>query len=386
MTSDPMDPRGPNAALIGQPGSRWQLETPALVLDLDVLDRNIATMAAHARAQNYQLRPCFKVYKSVEIARRQVAAGALGICCATLAEAECAVRAGIPSVLLFTTVVTPGKLARLAALNAVAPELIVATDDPANVADLAAAARESGRDLKVVADMDLGGGRTGAADTTGVVSLAGLMAGTPGLDYTGLQAYNGLILGIADYQTRRARSLARLEVVQDVAAALAAQGLAPRIVSGGGTGTFDIDPAAGILTEVQAGTYVLMDRFYSGVQLLPDGAAPFEQALYVHGSVVSAPGTGYIITDAGAKEIDGLFGDLQAVIASGAPDGARYSVVGDDLGRIDLPPGAASPPVGSRVSLIPPHSWQTVAFYHVYHCVSGDTLVDIWPVDAPQTW
>jgi 3-hydroxy-D-aspartate aldolase len=381
-----MDPRGPNAALIGQPGSRHALETPALVLDLDVLTRNIAAMAGHARARGYALRPCFKVYKSTQIARRQIAAGALGICCATLAEAECTVQAGIASVLLFTTVVTPGKLARLAELNAAAEELIVVTDEPGNVPDLAEAARRSGRPLKVLADLDMGGGRTGARGAPAAVALARLIADTPGLRYAGLQAYNGQILCIPGYAERRQAALACLAPVRDVIGRLEAEGLAPGIVSGSGTGTYDIDPEAGVFTEIQAGTYVLMDVNYSGVQLLPAGPPPFGQALTVCASVVSAPGGSYVITDGGAKEIDGVFGALPPVIAAGAPERARYSMVGDDMGRIDLPEGAEPPAVGNRVSLVPPHSWQTVPLYQVYHCVSGDTLVDIWPVDALASW
>lgn len=382
----PMDGRGPNAALIGRPGSRDQLETPALVLDLDVLTRNIEAMAEHARAHGYQLRPCFKVYKSVEIARRQIAAGALGICCATLTEAEAAVQGGVGSVLLFTTVVTPGKLERLAALNAVAGELIVVTDEPGNVPDLAAAARRSGRALKVMADFDMGGGRTGARGAARTVALARQIVDTPGLHYAGLQAYNGEILGIPGYQERRQASLECLEPVREVVARLTAEGLAPQIVSGGGTGTHDIDPAAAVFTEIQAGTYVLMDVFYGQVRLRPDGPGPFGQAVTVSTSVVSAPGGGYVITDGGAKEIDGVFTDLPPVIMAGAPEGSRYSIVGDDLGRIDLLPGAGSPEVGDRVTLIPPHAWQTVPMYRAYHCVSGDTLVDIWPVDALANW
>jgi 3-hydroxy-D-aspartate aldolase len=386
MPEQLMDPRGPNAALIGEPGSRHRLETPALVLDVDVLERNINAMASHAKRRGYGLRPCFKVYKSVEIARRQMAAGALGVCCATLAEAECTVAAGIGSVLLFTTVVTPGKLERLAELNARAGELIVVTDDPGNVADLAQAARKTGRVLEVMADYEMGGGRTGARDAGQTVALARLIADTPGLHYAGLQAYNGRILGIPDYAARRAASLERIAMLQEVIAQLTSDGLTPQIVSGGGTGTYDIDPDAGVFTEIQAGTYVLMDVMYGQVQLHSDGPGPFGQALSVCASVVSAAGEGFAITDGGAKEIDGVFGTLQPVITAGAPDGSTYSMVGDDLGRIDFPAGAQIPAVGDRISLIPPHSWQTVPLYGLYHCVSGDTLVDIWPVDALASW
>jgi 3-hydroxy-D-aspartate aldolase len=383
---DSGDPRGPNAALIGQPGSRHRLETPALVLDVDVLSRNIAAMAEHAQAGCYALRPCFKVHKSVEIARRQVAAGALGVCCATLAEAESAVAAGIPGVMLFSTVVTPRRLERLAKLNASGGELIIVTDDLSNVADLAVAARRSGRELAVMADFAMGGGRTGAPDAARTVRLATRIADTPGLRYAGLQGYNGKVLCIPDYAARTAASLEQMAVLGEVVAELDDVGLKPGIVSGGGTGTHDIDYAVGLFTEIQVGSYALMDVNYGRVQLRRDGQVPFGMALTVSASVISSPGDGYVITDGGAKEIDGTFGPLAPKIVSGAPRGSRYQMVGDDLGRIDIPAGAAPPVAGDRVTLIPPHAWQTVPLYPVYHCVSGDILVDIWPVDAQMNW
>jgi 3-hydroxy-D-aspartate aldolase len=384
--TNPGDPRGPNAPLIGQAGSRHHLETPALVLDLDVVDRNIAVMAEHARSFGYRLRPCFKVHKSVEIARRQVAAGALGQCCATLAEAEAAVAAGIPGVMLFSTVVTPGRLGRVAQLNATTDEFLIVTDDPGNVAALGEAARRSGRELAVLADYAMNGGRTGAPDGKGTVELARRIADTPGLRYAGLQSYNGRILCIPDYAERAAATLEQAAELGGVLADLAAAGLDPEIVSGSGTGTHDIDGRGGLFTEIQVGTYVLMDVNYSGVQIRQDDPAPFGLALSVSASVISSPGAGYVITDGGAKEIDGTFGTLAPVIVAGAPVDSQYRMVGDDLGRIELPAGAAAPAVGDRVTVIPPHAWQTVPLYPVFHCVSGDTLVDIWPVDAQMNW
>jgi 3-hydroxy-D-aspartate aldolase len=379
-------PRGPNAKLIGEPGSRHRLETPALVLDLDVLDHNIADMAAHAQANGYALRPCFKVCKSVEIARRQVAAGALGVCCATLAEAEVSAAAGIPGVVLFSTVVTPDRLERVAALNASGGDFMVVTDDLGNVADLGKAARRSGRELAVMADYAMDGGRTGALDAAQTVRLAQRIADTDGLRYAGLQGYNGRVLTIPRYDDRAAASLPLVDKLREVVAELEAAGLAPEIVSGSGTGTHDIDCAAGVFTEIQVGTYALMDVNYSGVELRRDNPAPFGLALSVSASVISSAGGGYAITDGGAKEIDGTFGTLEPLITAGAPEGSRYQMVGDDLGRIELPAGAPPPAVGDRVTLIPPHAWQTVPLYPVFHCVSGDTLVDIWPVDAQMNW
>jgi 3-hydroxy-D-aspartate aldolase len=377
---------GPNAAFLGQPGSRYKLETPALILDVDVLDTNIAVMAGHARHHGYGLRPCAKIHKSVEISRRQVAAGALGVCCATLAEAECMASAGIPGVMLFSTVVTPRKLERLAQLNSSSDGLIVVTDDEDNVDDLAEAAKRSGRQLDVMADFVMDGGRTGAPNGERTVALARRIADADGLNYVGLQAYNGRILCIPDYETRRTASLKLIEMLRGVLEQLDTEGLRPTIVSGGGTGTHDIDPETEVFTEIQVGTYVFMDVNYAKVQLRRDGSTPFQNALHVYTTIISTSGDGYVITDAGAKEVDGTFGPIQPVIEAGAPEGSYYSMVGDDLGRIDLPAAAKGIAVGDQVRLVPPHSWQTVPLYSVYHCVSGDTLIDIWPVDAVSSW
>ena len=186
------DWRGPNASLIGQPGSRSALGTPALVLDLDRLDANIRSMATHAESRGYQLRPVAKIHKSVEIARRQVDAGALGMCCATLSEAEAMVAGGIPAVTLFTSVVSEPKLQRLAALNARAKDLIVVTDDFGNVAQLGKVIRPTGHTLQVMVDFELGGGRTGLADEDSAVALARRIRETEGLEFVGIQAYNGM--------------------------------------------------------------------------------------------------------------------------------------------------------------------------------------------------
>src|SRR4051812_10645338 len=173
-----MDSRGPNAALIGVPGSRHALDTPALLLDVDVMQANIDSMAAYAQAHGYQLRPVAKIHKSVDVARLQVAAGANGVTCATLAECEAMTDGGVSGCLLFTSVVSAPKLARLAALNARAEGLIVAADNPGNVLQLAEAGRQSGRPLQVLVDIEVGGRRTGVAGDERVLEFAKRVADT----------------------------------------------------------------------------------------------------------------------------------------------------------------------------------------------------------------
>jgi D-serine deaminase-like pyridoxal phosphate-dependent protein len=378
--------RGPNEPLIGLPGSRAELGTPALLLDLDVLDDNIASLAAHARAHVYDVRPVGKVHKSIDIARRQIAAGGVGICCATLAEAEAMADAGIPGVMLFTSVVTGPKLERLAALNARADGLIVVADDPGNVDQLADAGRRSGRPLQVLVDVEVGGRRTGVADVERAVALVRLVAESGGLEYAGLQGYVGDHQNTVDYDLRRARSRELLDPLVRLVERLGAESLAPRIVSGGGTGTHDFDHELGVLTELQAGTYALMDANYRDTVMRRDDPHPFGAALSVRTTVISAAQPGFVITDAGVKELDAIFGIDNPPLLRGAPAGATYSLVGDDMGRIELARADDRLAVGDVVELMPSHCYQTLILYSHFHVVQGDRLVDIWPVSARDNW
>lgn len=379
----PFGPLGPNAPLIGQAGSRGALSTPALVLDLDRLERNVACLARYLGAAGHGLRPVAKIHKSVEVARRQMAAGARGVCCATLAEAEVMADAGIGGVLLFSQVVTAPKIVRLAALNARAEGLIVAVDD-AGVADrLAAAARDSGRPLRLLVDFEVGGRRTGLASVDAAMALARRIAETDGLLYAGVQGYNGSFQREPDFAARaarQARCTAPLAALRD---RLAGADLAPGIVSGGGTGTYAIDAEAGLFTECQAGSYVFMDVNYADTPFEPDNPHPFETALFVRTTVIGARAE-FVVTDAGIKEF--AREELAPRVASGADPDSRYELIGDDLGRVTVPEGARRPEIGEALECVTPHCYGTLNLYGIYHCVRGDTLVDIWPIDARAQW
>jgi D-serine deaminase-like pyridoxal phosphate-dependent protein len=187
---------------------------------------------------------------------------------------------------------------------------------------------------------------------------------------------------VVDYDERRRAMRRDLASLARLVERLRAESLAPEVVTGGGTGSHEIDAAEGILNEIQAGTYVFMDVNYLDVVMREDNPHPFSPSLFVRTTVIGAAQPGFVVTDAGAKELDGMHGPLAPRIASGAPPGARYSLVGDDLGRIDFASPADGLAVGEVVEVIPPHCYQTAVMYPVYHCVRGDTLVDIWPLEA----
>jgi D-serine deaminase-like pyridoxal phosphate-dependent protein len=371
---------GPNAGLIGQPGSRARLCTPALVLDLAALERNIAAMAAYCDRHGVALRPHAKTHKSVEVARRQLEAGAVGISVATIGEAERLTDGGIGNLLITSPLVTPAKLTRLRALLERAEGLMAVADCRAGVDGLAEAVAGTDRRLIVLVDLGVGRRRTGCASTEQALALARRIAGSKSLSFGGVQAYAGHLQHTAEIAERRRQDEIEYGTVGEVMTGLRAAGLAPRMVTGAGTGSHALDAAGGLFTEMQCGSYVFMDVQYQQVALRPDAPQPFEPALFVRTSVISANAGGHVTTDAGLKHFatDGP----RPAIVRGAPAGGEYHFFGDEHGRIELADAPKHLPVGTALECLTPHCDPTVNLYDVYHVVHGDTLVDIWPIDA----
>jgi 3-hydroxy-D-aspartate aldolase len=376
--SDPLV--GHYQELLGQPGSRRLIDTPALVLDLDALEANIATMAELARARGVALRPHAKTHKCSRIARLQLAAGAVGQCCAKLGEAEAMAAEGIGGLLITSAVQDPAKIRRLVALARRTGDLMVVVEDGANVRALAEAAAAEGARLPVLIDVDVGTHRFGVPTAEGVVALARLVAEQPTLELRGLQGYAGHVQAIPGYAERRARSHEALAILGRARDALREAGFPCPVVTGGGTGTHDFDHEPGVLTELQVGSYIVSDVIYDGVAMTPEGTRRFRNALFVHTRVVSAQHAGFSTTDAGHKSFatDGP----APVIASGAPPGSTYARAGDEFGRVVLPDPDGRLPVGTLLACVVPHCDPTVNLYDRYYCVRGDRLVEVWPIEA----
>ena len=366
--------------LIGQQGSRGSLNTPALVLDLDMLDRNIAEMANFAKAHNVKLRPHSKTHKSADIARRQMKAGALGVCCAKLGEAEALGEAGIQSLHITSPVVTPQAIQRLVELNAKVSDLMLVVDHPANAEALAAAAAKAGKPLTVIVDIDPGIHRTGTATPEATVELVQKIANFRSLAYAGVQFYCGSHQHIVDFKERTAQIKERTEYLQGILAKLEEAGLKPGIVTGSGTGTHYIDAKLGVFTELQVGSYVFMDHDYNVCDLRGLDKPTFEQALQIDSRVVSANTPGMVTVDAGLKAMATEKGP--PMILKGAVEGATTRFMGDEHLAVIAPKGQEAPKLGELVVLTPPHCDPTVNLYESYHVVKGDTLVEIWPVTA----
>ncbi|KTE04719.1 DSD1 family PLP-dependent enzyme [Sphingopyxis sp. H115] len=366
--------------LIGRQGSRADLNTPVLVLDIEALDRNIAAMASLAAGHGVALRPHAKTHKSVDIAHRQLAAGAVGVCCAKIGEAEVLAAGGVTGLLITSPVAAPAAIDRLAKLAKTAVGLMAVVDHPGVARRIDAALAAAGATLDVIIDIDPGIARTGVASAEAAVALARTIAAAPSLAYRGVQFYCGSQQHIEDYAERRAAIVERTAYLQGVIAALAEAGFAPAIVTGSGTGTHRIDLDLGVFTELQAGSYVFMDKQYLDCDLTGDGAAPFEVSLGVDARVVSANHSGLVTIDAGFKSLSTDGG--VAAVRRGGPETAFFAFMGDEHAALIAPDIGKQLEPGDPVSLTVPHCDPTVNLYDSYHVVAGDTLVDIWPVGA----
>ncbi|MGQ9683899.1 MAG: DSD1 family PLP-dependent enzyme [Anaerolineae bacterium] len=348
------------------------VDTPALLVDLDALEHNLATMAAFFAARPADLRPHFKTHKCLEIARLQLAHGARGFTCAKLGEAEVLVRAGFDDILLANQVVGALKIERLMALAAQA-RMTVAVDDAVNAQALAAAARTAGVRLRVLVEVDLGMHRCGVAPGQPALALARAVAAEPALHLAGLMGYEGHLVLTKDPSERRAKVEAAFARLLDTKDLIEREGLHLEVISGGGTGTYDIAGAYPGVTEVQAGSYVFMDRTYAAVR--PE----FRRALSILSTVISRPSADRLVLDAGLKAVSGEFGPPEAP-GLAANDDIRLS---EEHARLTLEaPARVHLRPGDRVALIPSHCCTTVNLHDRLVAVRSGVIEAVWPVAA----
>jgi D-serine deaminase-like pyridoxal phosphate-dependent protein len=349
------------------------IATPALVIDLDALERNIRRLAEFARQHHLRLRPHAKTHKSVAIARLQVDAGAVGVCVQKLDEAQALADGGVGDIFISNEIVDPHKLARLAQL-AQRVRLAVAVDSPLGVQRLAEALRAAGSRADVFVEIDVGQGRCGVAPAAAGALAQQVVA--HGLPFAGLQAYHGRAQHLRtaaerDQAIRHAVTLART-----AQAAITAAGVACPLVTGAGTGSFALEAASGVYGELQCGSYVFMDRDYADNEPTPNSPR-FEHALFVKSQVISR-GHAHAVVDAGHKS---------HAIDSGLPRvwlrELEFANGGDEHGILR---GAALPSLGDTVWLVPGHCDPTVNLHDHYVVVRGGlergVVEAVWQVDA----
>lgn len=367
-------------AEVGQ--SFAEIDTPALVLDLDAFERNLATMAAHVQEYGVRLRPHAKTHKSPDIARHQIAHGAVGQCVQKVAEAEILVAAGITDILVSNQVAGAKKLDRLAVLARKA-RIALCVDHPDGVQEAADAAARHDVVFDVLVEIDVGGRRCGVAPGASALRLAEQVARSNTLRFGGLQAYHGTAQHMRSIDERREAIERAALATRTTVERLAQAGLNCDIVGGAGTGTFEIEGQSGIWNEIQAGSYIFMDADYARNRQA-DGSPfrTFEHALFILAGVMSKPGPDRAVVDAGHKT---------AAIDSGLPvpfnrPGLNYTKPSDEHGMLIGDP-IALPHRGEAILLIPGHCDPTVNLHDWYVCVRGMHTADahveaLWPVAA----
>lgn len=363
-----------------QSTSKYQLNTPALILDLDQLEQNITTMADFMLKSGRKLRPHAKSHKCIKIAEKQIQAGAAGVCCATLDEAEIMCASGIRGIHITSPVTSALKIDRLVELARQSPDMMIVVDHPQNVAALALATKKADISLNVIIDIELGFGRTGVISADAAEALAQTISSHKTLNYCGIQAYGGHLQHITDYQTRLQKTRQAHDYINKIITRLSAIDMAPAIVTGGGTGTHMIDAKEGPFTEIQAGSYIFMDAEYRGIECSDHQSWTFNCSLFVQTTIISKNYPDMASTDAGTKAF-ALNGPLPRIVTAGYQS-LSYEYTGDEHGRIRTVDNNPLPAIGETIECVIPHCDPTVALYDNYHCIRQNQLVDIWPVDA----
>ncbi len=341
-----------------------EILTPALLLDLDAFEANLARMVEQVKRAGKALRPHAKAHKCVEIAKRQLAAGACGVCVATLAEAELMSKGGITGLLLTSPVADPAKIARIAATGA-----MVVVDHVQQVEWY----QNAGRKTNVLVDLDVGDHRTGASSLAQALEIAEAVDRASNLNLRGLQAYSVVGSHATPDEERTRVSKGVFAHAAETRDAMARKGLSTEILSGGSTGTWQIDTALPELTELQAGSFVLMDLAYRRAGL------DFRQSITVLATVVSANHENFVSVDAGTKSFstDRGYGPEAADLP-----GSRYRWGGDEFGYVEVDDPAKRPRLGDKLEFIPPHCDPTVNLYSSIYACRGDRVEAVWPVKS----
>lgn len=362
-----------------QPGMREsEVETPALLLDLDAFEHNLDRMAALLRPTGAKLRAHAKTHKSPVIARLQMARGAVGQCVQKVAEAEALAWGGVPDILVSNEVLDARKLARLVALARIC-RVALCADDAGGVARAEAAAEAAGLRLTVLVEVDVGMGRCGTAPGPEAVALAERIAGSRHLHFGGIQAYHGPAQHLRAPDERRRAVAAAIEHARRTVEQLRRRGLECPIVGGAGTGTFALEAASGVYTEIQAGSYAFMDADYA--RNLDEAGQPvgtFRHALFVLSTVMSAARPGTAVLDAGHKAVST---DSGLPLVWGRPD-LRCTGAADEHATLAFGPETQAPEPGEALRLVPGHCDPTVDRFDWYVGVRGGRVECLWPVAA----
>jgi 3-hydroxy-D-aspartate aldolase len=361
---------------IGAPLS--EVDTPALVIDLEAFERNLQALPRLLEGCRVQLRPHSKTHKSPIIALKQIGLGAVGACCQKVGEAEALVAGGVTDVLIANEVVGASKLRRLAGLARQA-KIAVCVDDPGIVVELEDAAAEFDAQVTVLVEIDVGANRCGVTPGPAARDLAQVVAASKHLRFDGLQAYQGSAQHIRSFDERKSAIERAVALARDTKRMIEEAGIACPRVTGAGTGSFVFEAASDVYTELQCGSYVFMDADYNRNLDAEGKAKPqFEQSLYVWATVMSRPNPQRAIVDAGLKA---LSVDSGMPVVPDFPD-ARFARASDEHGRLDVDGAVEGLEVGDKIRLVPGHCDPTVNLYDWYVGIRRGRVECLWPVAA----
>lgn len=354
------------------------VDTPALLIDLDALERNIARMHETAAATPVRLRPHSKTHKSTTIANMQIAAGAIGVCCQKVSEAEIMVDGGVSDVFISNEVAGKGKIDRVAALARRA-KVSICVDDEGNVDELAAAAAKFGSTIHVLVELNVGGNRCGVETTEELARLAAAISSRSSLRFAGIQAYHGAAQHLRKFEDRQSAIEGAVKKVTEATNLLRRNGIECGVVAGAGTGTFEFEIASRVYTELQVGSYVFMDVDYGrNNDRTGKPVSDFENALFILTTVMSYPVAKRAVVDAGLKALS---------VDSGMPrvigyDGVTYVAASDEHGRLEIVSDDRPFKLGDKIRLVPGHCDPTVNLHDWFVCIRNAHVECLWPVSA----
>jgi len=347
-----------------------ELDTPAMIVDLELLEGNIRKMADFFRDKEAKLRPHTKTHKCPEIAHKQLGAGARGITCAKLGEAEVMAENGIKDILVANEIVGRRKIERLLKLDDIC-DVIIAMDNASNAKMISDMALGNGKCVDVVLEIDVGMGRCGVRPGGEALSFARKVSGMKGLAMKGIMGYEGHAVMIQDFEERRRECMRALKQLMDTKSAIEGEGIRVEVVSAGGTGTYNVTGSYPGVTEVQAGSYATMDARYRGI--VPD----FDCAIGILTSVISHPTSDRAIVDAGMKSATTEFG---LPIVKGMK-GVEVMKLNEEHGILRLGEGTKLS-LGDKIELTPTHGCTTINLHDRMYALRNGTVESVWEISA----
>ncbi len=355
------------------------IQTPCLVVDLAALERNLDKMQSHADKMGVRLRVHGKMHKSADIAKMQIERGACGICCQKVSEAESFAKNGIKDILVSNQVRDLAKIDRLARLPNYGVRTIVCVDDIDNIKDLSSAAQKYGNEIEALVEIDCGAGRCGVSSSEEVVKIAKAINEAEGLKFSGIQAYQGAMQHLDDYNERKAKIDIAVAIVKDAVNALKAEGLVCDIIGGGGTGSYYFEGNSGVYNELQCGSYAFMDADYGRI-LDENGKrideTQFENSLFILTSIMSHTKTDKAICDAGLK-VQSVDSGMPTIF--GRKD-VTYIKCSDEHGVIADPENKLK--INDKLKLVPGHCDPTCNIHDFYVGVRNGKVESLIPVTA----